>query len=119
MAPRTSGKAAKKAGKAKAARSGDKKRKRKREESYSIYIYKVLKQVHSDTGTECPAVWVRTSLSCISLERESLSNGNRIFTNTLSFKRDISSCLSEDIDLVARTAVTLAAVAVTPSSGFY
>ncbi|XP_076436192.1 uncharacterized protein LOC143275799 [Babylonia areolata] len=30
--------------------AGDKKRKRKREESYAIYIYKVLKQVHPDTG---------------------------------------------------------------------
>ena len=32
--------------KAKAARSTDKKRRRKRRESYAIYIYKVLKQVH-------------------------------------------------------------------------
>ena len=47
MAPKTSGKAAKKAGKAqKSITKGDKKRKRRRKESYSIYIYKVLKQVH-------------------------------------------------------------------------
>ena len=50
MPPKVSSKGAKKAGKAKAVRSGDKKRKRKRKESYSIYIYKVLKQVHPDTG---------------------------------------------------------------------
>ena len=51
MAPKTSGKAAKKAGKAqKSISKGDKKRKKKRRESYAIYIYKVLKQVHPDTG---------------------------------------------------------------------
>ncbi len=38
-------KAAKKSGK-----DGDKKRKKKRTESYSSYIFKVLKQVHPDTG---------------------------------------------------------------------
>ncbi|XP_062903886.1 histone H2B 5-like [Mobula hypostoma] len=31
-------------------RKGDKKHRRSRKESYSIYIYKVLKQVHPDTG---------------------------------------------------------------------
>ena len=48
MPPKTSGKAAKKAGKAqKSIAKGDgKKKKRRRKESYSIYIYKVLKQVH-------------------------------------------------------------------------
>ena len=45
MPPKVSSKGAKKAGKAKAVRTGDKKRKRKRKESYAIYIYKVLKQV--------------------------------------------------------------------------
>ncbi|XP_063615816.1 histone H2B-like [Penaeus indicus] len=51
MPPKTSGKAAKKAGKAqKSITKGDKKKKRRRKESYSIYIYKVLKQVHPDTA---------------------------------------------------------------------
>ena len=51
MPPKVSGKAAKKAGKAqKNIAKGDKKKKRKRKESYAIYIYKVLKQVHPDTG---------------------------------------------------------------------
>ena len=35
---------------AKASTDGKKKRSKKRVESYSTYIYKVLKQVHSDTG---------------------------------------------------------------------
>ena len=48
MPPKTSGKAAKKAGKAaKSISKRDGKKKRKsRKESYSIYFYKVLKQVH-------------------------------------------------------------------------
>ncbi|GFY40644.1 hypothetical protein TNIN_6341 [Trichonephila inaurata madagascariensis] len=48
MPPQASGKAVKKAGKAqKAVRAGDKKkRKKRRKESFAIYIYKVLKQVH-------------------------------------------------------------------------
>ena len=50
MPPVTGKKAEKKAGKKAGRAAGDKKRKRKRKESYSIYIYKVLKQVHPDTG---------------------------------------------------------------------
>ena len=51
MAPKVAGKKGeKKAGKAKAAADGKKKRRGKRKESYAIYIYKVLKQVHPDTG---------------------------------------------------------------------
>ena len=51
MPPKPASKGAKKAAsKAKAVRTGDKKRHRKRRESYAIYIYKVLKQVHPDTG---------------------------------------------------------------------
>ena len=47
MGPKAASKGAKKAAsKAKAARSGTKKRHKRRRESYSIYIYKVLKQVH-------------------------------------------------------------------------
>jgi len=47
MAPKVAGKKGeKKAGKGKAAADGKKKRRRKKKESYAIYIYKVLKQVH-------------------------------------------------------------------------
>ena len=49
------------ASKAKAARSTDKKRKRRRRESYSIYIYKVLKQVHPDTGVSSKAMSIMNS----------------------------------------------------------
>ncbi|ROT69813.1 Histone H2B [Penaeus vannamei] len=60
--PKTSGKAAKKAGKAqKSITKGDKKKKRRRKESYSIYIYKVLKQVHPDTGISSKAMSIMNS----------------------------------------------------------
>ena len=63
MAPKTSAKAAKKAGKAqKSISKGDGKKKRKRrKESYSIYIYKVLKQVHPDTGISSKAMYIMNS----------------------------------------------------------
>ncbi|KAB7497405.1 Histone H2B.3 [Armadillidium nasatum] len=61
-APKTSGKAAKKAGKAqKSISKGDKKKKKRRKESYSIYIYKVLKQVHPDTGISSKAMSIMNS----------------------------------------------------------
>ncbi|EDV44833.1 uncharacterized protein Dana_GF21521 [Drosophila ananassae] len=62
MPPKTSGKAAKKAGKAqKNITKNDKKKKRKRKESYAIYIYKVLKQVHPDTGISSKAMSIMNS----------------------------------------------------------
>ena len=47
----------KKGGKA----AGDKKRHRKRKESYAIYIFKVLKQVHPDTGISSKAMSIMNS----------------------------------------------------------
>merc|ERR1712127_32676 len=62
MPPKTSGKAAKKSGKAtKAVAKDGKKRKHKRKESYAIYIYKVLKQVHPDTGVSSKAMSIMNS----------------------------------------------------------
>ena len=40
---------------------GKKKRKKARKESYSIYIYKVLKQVHPDTGISSKAMSIMNS----------------------------------------------------------
>ena len=40
---------------------GEKKRKSKRKESYAIYIYKVLKQVHPDTGVSSKAMSIMNS----------------------------------------------------------
>jgi histone H2B len=40
---------------------GSKKRHKKRKESYAIYIYKVLKQVHPDTGISSKAMSIMNS----------------------------------------------------------
>ena len=48
-------------GKAKAASKGGSKKKRKRVESYSSYIFKVLKQVHPDTGISRRAMSIMNS----------------------------------------------------------
>ena len=63
MPPKVSRKAAKKSGKAaKAITKGDKKKKKqRRKESYAIYIYKVLKQVHPDTGISSKAMSIMNS----------------------------------------------------------
>ncbi len=84
----TASKGAKKAAsKAKAARGGDKKRKRRRRESYSIYIYKVLKQVHPDTGVSSKAMSIMNSFvndifERIAAEASRLAHYNRRSTIT-------------------------------------
>jgi histone H3/H4 len=47
---------------AKGAKGGDNKRRKRRKETYSIYIYKVLKQVHPDTGVSSKAMSILNSL---------------------------------------------------------
>lgn len=61
MPPKISGKAVKKAGKAHKKAGGEKKRRKKRKETYSIYIYKVLKQVHPETGVSSKAMSIMNS----------------------------------------------------------
>ena len=50
-----------KAASKKKAVAGEKKKKMKRKESYSVYIYKVLKQVHPDTGISSKAMSIMNS----------------------------------------------------------
>ncbi|XP_067878276.1 histone H2B 7-like [Heterodontus francisci] len=45
----------------KAPTKGSKKRRRSRKESYSIYVYKVMKQVHPDTGISSKAMSIMNS----------------------------------------------------------
>uniref|UniRef100_H3C8R6 Core Histone H2A/H2B/H3 domain-containing protein n=1 Tax=Tetraodon nigroviridis TaxID=99883 RepID=H3C8R6_TETNG len=45
----------------KTASKGGKKKKRTRKESYAIYVYKVLKQVHPDTGISSKAMSIMNS----------------------------------------------------------
>ncbi|KAK0403933.1 hypothetical protein QR680_017203 [Steinernema hermaphroditum] len=54
---------AKKAAKSqKSVRSGEKKKKKKsRKETYSVYVYRVLKQVHPDTGISSKAMSIMNS----------------------------------------------------------
>ena len=58
QAPKVAKKGEKRAGKkgGKIGGAGDKKRRRKRRESYTTYIYNVLKQVHPDVGTSSKAI---------------------------------------------------------------
>lgn len=88
MPPKASGKAIKKAGKAqKNIAKGDKKKKRRRKESYAIYIYKVLKQVHPDTGVSSKAMSIMNSFvndifERIAAEASRLSHYNKRSTIT-------------------------------------
>jgi histone H3/H4 len=88
MPPKTASKGAKKAAsKAKVQRTGDKKKRRRRRESYSIYIYKVLKQVHPDTGISSKAMSIMNSFvndifERIAAEASRLAHYNRRSTIT-------------------------------------
>jgi histone H2B len=59
--PKTPSKGAKKAVKPAKGAKGEGKRKRRRKETYSVYIYKVLKQVHPDTGVSSKAMSIMNS----------------------------------------------------------
>ncbi|XP_043923353.1 histone H2B type 1-F/J/L-like [Protopterus annectens] len=50
-----------KKGEKKPAKKDGKKKRRSRKESYSIYVYKVLKQVHPDTGISSKAMNITNS----------------------------------------------------------
>ena len=84
MAPpaKTPSKGAKKTVKpTKGVKAGEGKRKRRRKETYAIYIYKVLKQVHPDTGISSKAMSIMNSFvndifQRIANESSKLSNLN-------------------------------------------
>ena len=91
MPPKPVGKAMKKSGKAQKninmSKSDTKKRRKKRTESYGIYIYKVLKQVHPDTGVSSKAMSIMNSFVCdiferIAAEASRLSHYNKRSTIT-------------------------------------
>nr|XP_054929112.1 histone H2B-like [Dermacentor andersoni] len=90
MPPQPSGKAVKKAGKAqKNVRATDKKKKKRhRKESFSIYIYEVLKQVHPDTGVSSKAMSIMNSFvndifERIAAESSRLAHYNKRSTITI------------------------------------
>ena len=59
--PKAAAKGAKKAAKSQKSRASGTKRRQKRKESYSSYIYKVMKQVHPDTGISSKAMSIMNS----------------------------------------------------------
>lgn len=74
--PKGLGKAVKKAGKAqKNIKKDDKKKHRRRKESYGVYIYKVLKQVHPDTGVSSKAMSIMNSFVNDVFERIATESG--------------------------------------------
>ncbi|XP_036046670.1 histone H2B type 1-K [Onychomys torridus] len=71
----------------KAQKKDSKKRKRSRKESYSIYVYKVLKQVHPDTGISSKAMGIMNSFvndifERIAVEASRLAHYNKRSTIT-------------------------------------
>ena len=84
MPPKASKKGEKKAGKAKAAAGASGKRKKKRKESYSIYIYKVLKQVHPDTGISSKGMLIMNSFVNDIFERIAAESAKLAKYNTKS-----------------------------------
>ena len=91
MPPKVGTKEAKKAvTKAKVARAGgDKKKKRRRKESFAIYIYKVLRQVHPDTGVSSKAMsiiysFVNDNFERIAAEASRLAHYNK--RSTITFR---------------------------------
>ena len=70
----------------KAQKKDSKKRKRSPKESYSVYVYKVLKQVHPDTGISSKAMGIMNSciniFECISGEALRLAHYNKHSTIT-------------------------------------
>ncbi|KAI6192174.1 Histone H2B [Aphelenchoides bicaudatus] len=61
MAPPPKSGKGKKAVKSTKKPTGDKKRRKSRKETYSVYIYRVLKQVHPDTGISSKAMSIMNS----------------------------------------------------------
>ena len=73
----------------KAQKKDGKKRKRGRKESYSVYVYKVLKQVHPDTGISSKAMGIMNSFV------------NDIFRIMNSFINDIFEHIAGEVSLLA------------------
>ena len=81
MPPKAKKEKAKKEKKPKAEGAKGGKRKKKRSESYSIYIYKVLKQVHPDTGISSKAMSIMNSFINDAFERIAVEAGKLVRYN--------------------------------------
>uniref|UniRef100_A0A3P8PM09 Core Histone H2A/H2B/H3 domain-containing protein n=1 Tax=Astatotilapia calliptera TaxID=8154 RepID=A0A3P8PM09_ASTCA len=58
----------------KTAGKGGKKKRKTRKESYAIYVYKVLKQVHPDTGISSKAMSIMNSADLLDYQRAKIGN---------------------------------------------
>ncbi|XP_009577347.1 PREDICTED: histone H2B 8-like [Fulmarus glacialis] len=73
-------------------KKGDKKRRKTRKESYSIYVYKVLKQVHPDTGISRSTITSREIQTAVrlllpgELAKHAVSEGTKAVTKYTSSK---------------------------------
>ncbi|XP_026104195.1 histone H2B-like [Carassius auratus] len=65
----------------KSADKGGEKRKRSRKESYTIYVYKELKQLHPDTGISSEAMFIKNSFINDIFER--ISGESRLVSSRL------------------------------------
>ena len=93
--PPKAAKKAKKEKKPKVAGEKGKKKKKRRTESYSIYIYKVLKQVHPDTGISTKGMSIMNSFITDIFERIAVESSKLVRYNkkgTLS-SRDIQTAV--------------------------
>ena len=86
--PKAPSKGAKKAVKPAKGAKGEGKRRRRRKETYSVYIYKVLKQVHPDTGISSKAMSIMNSFVNDIFERIATEAGK---LSTYSKKATLSS----------------------------
>ncbi len=68
--------------------TGDKKRHKKRSETFAIYIYKVLKQVHPDIGISKKAMNIMNSFINDSFDRIALESSKLVRFNK---RRTLSS----------------------------
>lgn len=82
--PKTGGKGKGGKGKGGKAKDPSKKRSKKRTESYSSYIYKVLKQVHPDTGISRRAMSIMNSFINDIFERVAAEAGKLVRVNNKS-----------------------------------
>uniref|UniRef100_A0A673TU70 Core Histone H2A/H2B/H3 domain-containing protein n=1 Tax=Suricata suricatta TaxID=37032 RepID=A0A673TU70_SURSU len=92
----------------KAQKKDGKKRKRSRKESYSVYVYKVLKQVHPDTGISSKAMGIMNSFvndifERIAGEASRLAHYNKRSTIT---SREIQTALAKHAVSEGTKAVT-------------
>nr|XP_015193337.1 PREDICTED: histone H2B 1/2-like [Lepisosteus oculatus] len=70
----------------KTAAKGGKKRRKTRKESYAIYVYKVLKQVHPDTGISSKIQTAVRLLLPGELAKHAVSEGTKAVTKYTSSK---------------------------------